>query len=160
MLLLSVFLVLFREVGCVTWPRPIGLCAPQQARLPCWLAHEAVQRRTVEGSLISLQVEFNFLDLEKAQAQFKVAMDDLNVESYEIGTGTATSDYYLVLEHVGGRITGRLEYNAELFSHATAQRMAADWQVGDSSASHQHNTTQHTSLHAFDIRKTCASCAK
>ena len=120
----------------------------QQARLPCWLAHEAAQRQTLECSRISLQVEFNFLDLEKSHAQFKVAMADLNVETYEIGTGTATSDYYLVLEHVGGRITGRLEYNAELFSHATAQRMAADWQVGNSSASTQLNFSNSTHMPA------------
>ena len=95
-----------------------------------------------------MQVEFNFLDLEKAHAQSRMALDDLTVESYEIGTGTATSDYYLVLEHVGGRITGRLEYNAELFSHATAQYMAADWQVGDSSASSQHNSSNSSHMPA------------
>ena len=59
-------------------------------------------------------------------------MDGLDVEPYEVGTGTATSDYYLVLGHAGRRITGRLEYNAELFIHGTAQQMASDWQVGDS----------------------------
>ncbi len=52
------------------------------------------------------------------------------MELYEVGTGTATSDYYMVLTHAGGRISGRLEYNAELFKHTTAQRMASDWQVG------------------------------
>ena len=57
------------------------------------------------------------------------------MELYEVGTGTATSDYYLVLTHAGGRITGRLEYNAELFKHTTAQRMASDWQVGPLMAS-------------------------
>ena len=56
------------------------------------------------------------------------------MELYEVGTGTATSDYYMVLTHAGGRITGRLEYNAELFKHTTAQRMASDWQVGPSTA--------------------------
>jgi hypothetical protein len=105
-------------------------------------------------SVVLVQVEFNFLDVEKAQSQFKMAMSDLDVESYEIGTGTATSDYYLVLEHVGGRISGRLEYNAELFRHATAQRMAADWQVGDlfnQKNATQAKTSQHACLHAPDI---------
>ena len=60
-------------------------------------------------------------------------MDGQDVEPYEVGTGTATSDYYLVLGHAGRRITGRLEYNAELFTHETAQQMASDWQVGDGS---------------------------
>ena len=76
----------------------------------------------------TLQVEFNFLE---AEAQFGVEMDGLSVEPCEIGTGTATSDYYLVLGHAGRRITGRLEYNAELFTHETAQQMASDWQVSD-----------------------------
>lgn len=74
-----------------------------------------------------MQVEFNLLE---AEAQFGVVMDGLDVETYEVGTGTATSDYYLVLGHAGRRISGRLEYNAELFTRATAQRMSANWQVG------------------------------
>ena len=79
-----------------------------------------------ELRFLALQVEFNFLESE---AQFGVEMDGLTVEPYEIGTGTATSDYYLVLGHAGRRITGRLEYNAELFTRETAQQMASDWQV-------------------------------
>ena len=79
-----------------------------------------------ELTLLALQVEFNFLESE---AQFGIEMDGLKVEPYEMGTGTATSDYYLVLGHAGRRVTGRLEYNAELFAHETARRMAAEWQV-------------------------------
>ncbi len=73
-----------------------------------------------------MQVEFNLLE---AEAQFGVAMDGLSVESFEVSPGTAMDDYYLVLGHAGRRIAGRLEYNAELFAPATAQRFAADWQV-------------------------------
>ena len=83
----------------------------------------------VRHRALALQVEFNLLE---AEAQFGVVMDGLDVEPFEVGTGTATSDYYLVLGHAGRRITGRLEYNAELFLHESAQQMAADWQVGDS----------------------------
>ena len=85
--------------------------------------------------MCALQVEFNFLE---AEAQFGVEMDGLDVEPYEIGTGTATSDYYLVLGHAGRRITGRLEYNAELFTHETAQQMASDWQVSDRPLCNHH----------------------
>ena len=73
------------------------------------------------------------LNLLEAEAQSEMVMDGLSVEPFEVGTGTATSDYYLVLGHAGRRITGRLEFNAELFLHETAQQMAADWQVGDAS---------------------------
>ena len=77
-----------------------------------------------------MQVEFNLLELPPSEEAL-VKMEGLReMELYEVGTGTATSDYYMVLTHAGGRITGRLEYNAELFKHATAQRMASDWQVG------------------------------
>jgi len=34
-----------------------------------------------------------------------------------------------VLGHAGGSLAGRLEYNADLFAPATAQRMLADLQV-------------------------------
>ena len=73
-------------------------------------------------------MEFNLLP---AEAQSAVSIDGLNVESFEVGTGTATSDYYLVLGQAKGQIAGRLEYNAELFNHKTAQLMASKWQVRD-----------------------------
>ncbi|CAL8464403.1 g3938 [Coccomyxa elongata] len=72
------------------------------------------------------QVELNLLE---AEAQFGIAMDGLAVEAFEVSPGTAMDDFYLVLGHAGRRIAGRLEYNAELFSPATAQRFASDWQV-------------------------------
>lgn len=72
------------------------------------------------------QVELNLLE---AEAQFGVSMDGLSVESFELSPGTAMDDFYLVLGHAGRRIAGRLEYNAEAFSAATASRFAADWQV-------------------------------
>ena len=73
-------------------------------------------------------MEFNLLP---AEAQSTVCIDGLDVESFEVGTGTATSDYYLVLGQARGQIAGRLEYNAELFNHETAQLMASTWQVRD-----------------------------
>lgn len=69
------------------------------------------------------------LNLLEAEAQFDIAMDGLAVEAFEVSPGTAMDDFYLVLGHAGRRIAGRLEYNAELFSPATAQRFASDWQV-------------------------------
>ncbi len=56
-------------------------------------------------------------------------MDGLSVEAFELSPGTAMDDFYLVLGHAGRAIAGRLEYNAELFTAATAARFAADWQV-------------------------------
>lgn len=73
-------------------------------------------------------MEFNLLP---AEAQSTVSIDGLGVESFEVGTGTATSDYYLVLGQAKGQVAGRLEYNAELFNHETAQLMASEWQVRD-----------------------------
>jgi hypothetical protein len=79
-----------------------------------------------EGCRLRMQVEFNLLE---AEAQFGVSMDGLTVESFELSPGTAVDDLYLVLGHAGRRISGRLEYNAELFKASTARRFAADWQV-------------------------------
>ena len=65
----------------------------------------------------------------EAEAQFSVAMEGLQVESFEISTGTAVNDLYFVLGRVGKGIAGRMEYNAALFKPETAARIAADWQV-------------------------------
>lgn len=72
------------------------------------------------------QVELNLLE---AEAQFGVDMDGLAVEAFELSPGTAMDDFYLVLGHAGRAVAGRLEYNAELITAATAAQFAADWQV-------------------------------
>ena len=76
--------------------------------------------------LAALQVEFNLLE---AEAQYGIELDGLTAEPSELSTGTASNDLYLVLGHAGGSLVGRLEYNADLFTPATAQRLLADWQA-------------------------------
>lgn len=76
--------------------------------------------------LVVLQVEFNLLE---AEAQYGIELDGLTAEPSELSTGTASNDLYLVLGHAGGSLAGRLEYNADLFTPATAQCLLADWQA-------------------------------
>ncbi len=76
--------------------------------------------------VITAQVEFNLLD---AEAQYGIELDGLVTEPSELSTGTASNDLYMVLGHSGGSLEGRLEFNADLFTPVTAQRLVDDWQV-------------------------------
>lgn len=81
--------------------------------------------------VITAQVEFNLLD---AEAQYGIELDGLVTEPSELSTGTASNDLYMVLGHSGGSLEGRLEFNADLFTPVTAQRLVDDWQVWPSTS--------------------------
>ena len=104
-----------------------------------------------------MQVEFNLLE---AEAQFGVSMDGLTVETFELSPGTAMDDFYLVLGHSGRRIAGRLEYNAELFTEASARRFAADWQVRFMTGSCCRTSVIHQSLAVATDERACCIAAQ
>lgn len=88
--------------------------------------HTRVKLMQTLKQVVIAQVEFNLLD---AEAQYGIELDGLVTEPSELSTGTASNDLYMVLGHSGGSLEGRLEFNADLFTPATAQRLVDDWQV-------------------------------
>jgi len=53
-----------------------------------------------------------------------LALPGLTATPVEVDTGTAKYDLMLALEESGGALTGRLEYNSDLFDEGTAARLA------------------------------------
>ncbi|HEX3126564.1 MAG TPA: amino acid adenylation domain-containing protein, partial [Thermoanaerobaculia bacterium] len=113
----------FRELLARSRQSSLGAFAHQEVPFEK-LVEELQPERSLTHSPI-FQVMFALQNLPPRRFE----LPGLEITAYKTGGGTSKFDLNLLLAETGGRLLGTLEYNSDLFDHATALRLFGSFET-------------------------------
>ena len=127
-----VFEDLLREV------RSVALEAYSHQDLPFEKIVEGLRPDRSQSHLVFTNIMFAL----QTRANTNLSLRDLKTEWLEVDTGTSKFDVTFVVQDFGNRLVARVEYNSDLFSEASMERLLEhfenlpSWNCGESGPAH------------------------